>query len=66
MTARTSRRLTSSSLALVAALAAAACAEEGPLDRIRVSGYVEATEVKVASEVGGRVLERLVDEGDRV
>ena len=65
-TARTSRRITGLSLALAAMLMAAACAEQGPLDRIRVSGYVEATEVKVASEVGGRVLERLVDEGDRV
>jgi len=53
-------------LALVAGLLVAACADEAPLDRIRVSGYVEATEVGVAAEVGGRVLERLVDEGDRV
>jgi len=38
-------------------------AAEGPL---RASGYVEATEVRVAPEVGGRVLEIKVDEGDRV
>jgi HlyD family secretion protein len=32
----------------------------------RASGYVEATEVRVAPEVGGRVVELKVDEGDRV
>ncbi|MGE5814045.1 MAG: HlyD family secretion protein [Acidobacteriota bacterium] len=37
--------------------------EEG---RIRASGYVEATEVRVAPQVGGRVLEVAVDEGARV
>lgn len=36
---------------------------DGPL---RASGYVEATEVRVAPEVGGRVLELSVSEGDRV
>jgi HlyD family secretion protein len=49
-----------------AACTVAACrgrAAEGPL---RASGYVEATEVRVAPEVGGRVLEIKVDEGDRV
>lgn len=34
--------------------------------RIRASGYVEATEVRVAPQVGGRVLEVAVDEGARV
>ena len=45
---------------------AAACGngtDDGPL---RASGYVEATEVRVAPEVGGRVVEVLVAEGDRV
>jgi HlyD family secretion protein len=32
----------------------------------RASGYIEATEVRVAPEVGGRVLEVAVAEGDRV
>jgi HlyD family secretion protein len=36
---------------------------DGPL---RASGYVEATEVRVAPEVGGRVLRMAVDEGARV
>ena len=34
--------------------------------RQRASGYVEATEVRVAPQVGGRVLEVAVAEGDRV
>jgi HlyD family secretion protein len=33
---------------------------------MRVSGYVEATEVRVAPEVGGRLLDLKVAEGDRV
>jgi HlyD family secretion protein len=54
-------------LALIAAAgvstACRARQADGPL---RASGYVEATEVRVAPEVGGRVLEIKVDEGDRV
>jgi HlyD family secretion protein len=45
---------------------AIACAPEGPDNALRVSGHVEATEVHVSSEVGGRLLELRVDEGDRV
>ena len=53
-------------LSLAAALLpATACHEAPPADRIRVSGYVEATEIQVAAEVGGRLLERRVSEGDR-
>jgi HlyD family secretion protein len=43
-----------------------ACAEDVPTDRIRVSGHVEATETRVAAEVGGRILTLTVKEGDRV
>ena len=50
--------------ALVAA--ASACAQKPPADRVRVSGQVEATDVQVASPVGGRLLELRVAEGDRV
>jgi HlyD family secretion protein len=32
----------------------------------RASGYVEATEVRVAPEVGGRIVQLAVNEGDRV
>jgi HlyD family secretion protein len=47
------------------AIAVAACghAADGPA---RASGYVEATEVRVAPQVGGRVIEVAVAEGDRV
>jgi HlyD family secretion protein len=45
---------------------ASACARKTPADRVRVSGQVEATDVRVAAQVGGRVLELHVGEGDRV
>jgi HlyD family secretion protein len=54
-------------LAAAALLAAAAgCQEAPPANTLRVSGHVEATEVQVAPEVGGRIIELRVDEGDRV
>ena len=59
-------RTTAVSLIAALAIGAAACrrqADDGPL---RASGYVEATEVRVATEVAGRVLEIAVDEGDRI
>jgi len=43
-----------------------ACTEAPPTDRLRVSGNVEATEVHTAAEVGGRLVELRVDEGDRI
>jgi HlyD family secretion protein len=52
-------------LAPVVALALA-CADKPPADRVRVSGQVEATDVQVAAQVGGRMLELKVAEGDRV
>jgi HlyD family secretion protein len=52
--------------AICAALLAAACGSDQPANRVRVSGYVEATEVRIAAEVGGRLLDVQVDEGDRV
>ncbi|MBA3641255.1 MAG: biotin/lipoyl-binding protein, partial [Acidobacteria bacterium] len=43
-------------------LSSAAC--KGPAaDAPRASGYVEATEVRVAAEAGGRVLEMSAEEG---
>lgn len=52
---------------LAFALAAGtACGNGNGNDRIRATGYVEATEVRVAPEVGGRVVEVPVDEGARV
>jgi HlyD family secretion protein len=44
----------------------AACAEEPPAGEVRASGHVEATEVRLAPDVGGRVIELLVKEGDQV
>src|SRR5687767_16036917 len=52
--------------ALILTLAAGACSEEAPSDRIRVSGHVEATETRLAPEAGGRILTLTVKEGDRV
>ena len=45
---------------------AAGCAAEPPADRIRVSGHVEATEVRLAPDAGGRILSLTLREGDRV
>ena len=44
---------------------AAGCRTPPPSDRARVSGHVEVTEVQVSAEVGGRLLELRVAEGDR-
>ena len=54
------------SLSLAGALAAAGCTEKPPADRVRASGRVEATEVQVSAQVGGRLLELHAAEGDRV
>ena len=46
--------------------ALAACRQPAPSNTIRVSGHVEATEVQVAAEVGGRLVDLRVGEGDTV
>jgi len=43
-----------------------ACKTEPPSDVLRVSGHVEATEIRLAADAGGRVLTLVVKEGDRV
>jgi HlyD family secretion protein len=48
------------------AASAAACQQAEPENTLRVSGHVEATEVQIAPEVGGRIVELRVQEGDRV
>ena len=66
MTRRRSIAAATLAMAALCGSAAASCggnAADGPA---RASGYVEATEVRVAPEVGGRVLELAVAEGDRV
>lgn len=50
----------------LSASGAAACRSKVNDGPPRASGYVEATEVRVAPEVGGRVLEIMVAEGDSV
>lgn len=54
-------------VALFVTLAAAGACRGGAADeRPRASGYVEATEVRVAAQVGGRIVEMRVAEGDLV
>jgi HlyD family secretion protein len=53
-------------LTLTLALAVVACGNGNGTGPVRATGYVEATEVRVAPEVGGRVLTMAVEEGDRV
>ncbi|MBI2220869.1 MAG: efflux RND transporter periplasmic adaptor subunit [Acidobacteria bacterium] len=48
------------------ALPVAACGNGGDDGRIRATGYVEATEVRVAAEVGGTLVDVAVEEGARV
>ena len=66
---QSARRLTAAAafaaLAVTAGLSPA-CRAKPPADRVRVSGYIEATEVQVAPEVGGRLVKLAVAEGDRV
>jgi HlyD family secretion protein len=47
-------------------LSCGACRETAPADEARVSGQADATEVQVAPEVGGRIVEMAIQEGDRV
>ena len=50
----------------MAASVAAACTQPPSSKTLTASGNVEATEVQVAPEVGGRIVELRVAEGDRV
>jgi multidrug resistance efflux pump len=56
----------SATVYVVAAMALTACQENTPATSARVSGQVEAIEVQVAPEVGGRIVELAIAEGDRV
>jgi len=53
-------------LTVSAALLLAGCQENAPATGARVSGQADATEVQVAPEVGGRIVELTIQEGDRV
>ncbi|MEO7272056.1 MAG: HlyD family efflux transporter periplasmic adaptor subunit [Vicinamibacterales bacterium] len=58
--------MVTASVVSVLLAAAAGCDRTSEDTRPRASGYVEATEVRVAAQVGGRVLEMRVAEGDRL
>ncbi len=58
---RTNRRA-----AIVVAVALAACHRGGDDAARRVTGYIEATDVRVSAEVPGRLIDLRVGEGDRV
>jgi membrane fusion protein YbhG len=51
---------------IVVAAATLACRGRAQENAERASGYVEATDVRVAPQVGGRLIEVAVSEGDRV
>ena len=53
-------------VAIASTVAVTGCTGRNSQEQQRASGYVEATEVRVAPEVGGRVVELKVDEGRRV
>ncbi len=54
-------------LAIVLATIGTASCANGPTNgTIRASGHIEATEVRIAATVGGRLLTAPLDEGDRV
>jgi HlyD family secretion protein len=59
-------RTTSALAAAALIVLLTACRGGGDAGPLRASGYVEAMEVRVAPEVGGRILELAVEEGDRV
>jgi HlyD family secretion protein len=51
---------------LATVVLAGACNRGAAVPQNRATGYIEATEVRVAGEVGGRLVEVKVAEGDRV
>lgn len=52
--------------AVLLSLAVAACGRSGRDGRVVASGHIEANDVRIATKVRGRLLERPVDEGDAV
>jgi len=51
---------------VIAVVSLSACQKPAPASGARVSGQVDATEVQVGADVGGRIIELPVQEGDRV
>ena len=60
------RSLVAALMLACAALDTVGCSRGDAQAAPRASGYVEATDVRVAPEVGGRIVELAVAEGDRV
>ncbi len=58
--------LAPAALAVIAAFGAAACQQPEDPNVLRASGHVEATEVRLAPEVGGRITTFDLKEGDRL
>jgi HlyD family secretion protein len=48
------------------ALLTVACGREPSANTLRVSGHVEASDVRIAAEIGGRLLELRIGSGDRL
>jgi HlyD family secretion protein len=59
-------RVAAGALACVLAMMPTGCGRRGNAGPERASGYVEATEVRVGPQVGGRLMEVAVAEGDHV
>lgn len=53
-------------LGVATLIGATACREKPPATSARASGHVEATEIQIAPEVGGRLVDLRVAEGSRV
>lgn len=66
MTVRTRIRIGIGASVVAAAAGVAYCGRGDSSRPLRASGYVEATEVRVGPEVGGRVVRVAVAEGDRI
>ena len=59
-------KTTTAALCIAATIVLGACREDAPATGARVSGQADAIEVQVAPEVGGRIIEMTLAEGDRV
>ena len=51
---------------IVLLISVVGCSEKPPENEVRASGHVEATDVRLAPEIGGRIVLLAVKEGDRV
>jgi HlyD family secretion protein len=58
--------MTLRAMIVLSSLVAAACTPETPANEVRATGHVEATEVRLAPKVGGRLVELSAKEGDLI